>query len=352
MHAEFLDFRVNAGLNDRIVKEYARHYEAWCLLSEDKLIESYKASDIGRFIDRCYQLPKKNRAPYSKMSLQECLDFDVPEVDLVTSKTVQGYYKWLQGIFSYAKRDTVEYIQDSPCTIKRDFKQRIRGVFNSEELKKFEAFAMQTKHSWQKWSLLLAIDTGARRTEIYQLRKTAIRVEDGINYILVTDEHESQRLKTNNVKRKIPIHKRLIELGFLEYVEQAKERILYEITSTESITSWFGRLVVELEIPSVNELDELRSYHSFRHTFISNIRNNHSFDLSLIQQVVGHELSKGGITDKYTHGGASLSRLKNVVDAFNFYNLHSKLQAKNSYFQSLCNKSFINSDRLVMLFSL
>ena len=319
VYAEFLDFKVNAGLSDRLVKEYARHYEAWCLLSEDKAIECYKASDIGRFIDRCYQLPKKNRAPYSKMSLQECLDFDVPEDDLVTPKTVQGYYKWLQGIFSYAKRDTVEYIQHSPCTIKRDFKQRIRGVFNSEELNKFEAFAMRTKHAWQKWSLLLAMYTGARRTEIYQLRKTDIRVEDSINYILVTDEHESQRLKTNNAKRKIPIHKRLIELGFLEYVEQAQERVLYEITSAESITSWFGRLVVELEIPSVNELDELRSYHSFRHTFISNIRNNHTFDLSLIQQIVGHELSKGGITDKYTHGGASLKRLNEVVMSYRFY---------------------------------
>jgi integrase len=78
----------------------------------------------------------------------------------------------------------------------------MRGVFNSEELNKFEAFAMQTKHAWQKWSLLLAMYTGARRTEIYQLRKPDIRVEDAINYILVTDEHESQRLKTNNAKRK------------------------------------------------------------------------------------------------------------------------------------------------------
>ena len=315
VYIEFLDFKVKAGLSERILKEYARYHEAWCLLTEDKAIESYKASDIGRFIDRCYQLPKKNRTPYSKMSLQECLDFDVPEEDLVTPKTVQGYYKWLQGIFSYAKRDTVEYIQHSPCTIKRNFKQRIRGVFTNEELNKFEAFALQTKNAWQKWSLLLAMYTGARRTEIYQLRKPDIRVEDGIKYILVTDEHESQRLKTNNAKRKIPVHKRLIELGFLEYVERSQERILYEITSAESITSWFGRLVVELEIPSVNELDELRSYHSFRHTFISNIRNNHSFDLSLIQQVVGHEISKGGITDKYTHGGASLKRLVEVVDS-------------------------------------
>ncbi|MEQ3442895.1 DUF3258 domain-containing protein [Pseudoalteromonas sp. BZP1] len=316
VHQEFLDFKIKEGLSERLQNEYARFYEIWCLLVEDKPIETYKASDIGRFIDRCYQLPKKNIAPYNKMSFKECLDYDVPSEDCIQPKTVQGYYKWLQGVFSYAKRDTVEYIQHSPCTIKREFKQRIRGAFNSVELNKFETFAMQTKSAWQKWSLLLAMYTGARRTEIYQLRKSDIRREDGVDYILVTDEHESQRLKTENAKRRIPIHKRLIELGFLDYVENTNERILYEITSAESITSWFARLITKLDIASVNELDEMRSFHSFRHTFISNIRNNHSFDLALLQQVVGHELSKGGITDKYTHKSADLKRLAEVVNAF------------------------------------
>ena len=316
VHQEFLEFKIKEGLSERLQNEYARFYEIWCLLVEDKPIETYRASDIGRFIDRCYQLPRKNRAPYSKMSFKECLDYDVPPEDCVQPKTVQGYYKWLQGVFSYAKRDTVEYIQHSPCTIKRKFKQRIRGAFNSAELNKFETFAMQTKSAWQKWSLLLAMYTGARRTEIYQLRKSDIRREDGINYILVTDEHESQRLKTENAKRRIPIHRRLIELGFLDYVENTNERILYEITSAESITSWFARLITKLDIPSVNELDEMRSFHSFRHTFISNIRNNHSFDLALLQQVVGHELSKGGITDKYTHKSADLTRLAEVVNSY------------------------------------
>lgn len=316
VHQEFLEFKIKEGLSERLQNEYARFYEIWCLLVEDKPIEAYKASDIGRFIDRCYQLPRKNRAPYSKMSFKECLDYDVPPEDCVQPKTVQGYYKWLQGVFSYAKRDTVEYIQHSPCTIKREFKQRIRGAFNSTELNKFETFAMQTKSAWQKWSLLLAMYTGARRTEIYQLRKSDIRREGAIDYILVTDEHESQRLKTENAKRRIPIHKRLIELGFLDYVENTDERILYEISSAESITSWFARLITKLDIPSVNELDEMRSFHSFRHTFISNIRNNHSFDLALLQQVVGHELSKGGITDKYTHKSTDLKRLAEVVSGF------------------------------------
>ena len=42
-----------------------------------------------------------------------------------------------------------------------------------------------------------------------------------------------------------------------------------------------------------------------------------SMHLSFIDtQIVGHELSKGGITDKYTYGGASLKRLAEVVNSF------------------------------------
>lgn len=87
VHQEFLEFKIKEGLSECLQNEYARFYEIWCLLVEDKPIETYKASDIGRFIDRCYQLPRKNRAPYSKMSFKECLDYDVPPEDCVQPKT-------------------------------------------------------------------------------------------------------------------------------------------------------------------------------------------------------------------------------------------------------------------------
>ena len=45
--------------------------------------------------------------------------------------------------------------------------------------------------------------------------------------------------------------------------------------------------------------------------------------------MVGHELSKGGITDKYTHGGASLKRLLEVVDSFKLW--WNKLQSIKDY---------------------
>jgi len=66
----------------------------------------------------------------------------------------------------------------------------------------------------------------------------------------------------------------------------------------------------------MSELDELRSFHSLRHTFISYVRNNANFDVALLQQVVGHEISKAGITDNYTHNTASVKRLAEVVNCY------------------------------------
>lgn len=39
------------------------------------------------------------------------------------------------GVFAFAKRDTVGYIETSPCTIKRDFTANVRGIFDDNELR-------------------------------------------------------------------------------------------------------------------------------------------------------------------------------------------------------------------------
>ena len=80
---------------------------------------------------------------------------------------------------------------------------------------------------WKKWIIYLVIYTGARRGELVQLRKEDVKVDEktGRYYLLITDAHESQKLKTENAKRKIPLHQALIDAGFLDYVGLAKERV-------------------------------------------------------------------------------------------------------------------------------
>ncbi|WP_220738599.1 DUF3258 domain-containing protein [Shewanella sp. c952] len=316
VYTEFLQHKIaKKNLSDKMQSDYTRKYVVWEALVKDKPIDLYTPKDIGRFIDRCFELPKMNIGPYSKMSWSERLEVDVPEKDLASTKSVHHYYKWLQGVFAYAKGDTIGYINASPCSIKREFKSRTRGVFDDLELQVFLKAADNEKQLWRKWIVYLGIYTGARRGELVQLRKEDVKFDTATkrHYLLITDVHESQKLKTGNAKRKIPLHMDLINAGFIDYVESCKERVFDSVNNSEVVTAWFARQLHNLEIDSTNELGHIRSFHSFRHTFITKVMNA-GVQVNLVQQVVGHEISSLGITGNYTHKSTELKHVLPVVD--------------------------------------
>lgn len=316
VYAEFLQHKVaKEKLSDKMQQDYARKHVVWQALVEDKPIDLYTPKDIGRFIDRCFELPKMNITPYSKMSWPERLEVDVPEEHLASPKSAHHYYKWLQGVFAYAKSDTIGYVNASPCSIKREYKSRTRGVFDDIELQAFLEAADGEKQQWRKWIVYLGIYTGARRGELVQLRKEDVKFDSASNrhYLLITDIHESQKLKTENAKRKIPLHMDLINADFIEYVESCQERVFEGVNNREVVTAWFARQMQNLEIDSINELGHIRSFHSFRHTFITKVMNA-GVQVNLVQQVVGHEISSLGITGNYTHKSTELKHVLPVVD--------------------------------------
>lgn len=69
------------------------------------------------------------------------------------------------------------------------------------------------------WVPILAAYTGARHEELAALTVDDIRCEDGIHYIDM-NENVNRGLKNFSSVRKIPIHDRLIELGFLDHVKR------------------------------------------------------------------------------------------------------------------------------------
>jgi integrase len=318
VYAEFIQHkRVKEKLTDKMLQSYERQYIVWSAIAEDKPIDSYKPQDIGRFIDRCFELPRMNMTPYNNMTWEQRLDVDAPDDDLQSPKSVQQYYKWLMGVFAYAKRDTIAYITVSPCSIKRNFKARTRGIFSDLELKEFLQAADLEKVLWRKWIIYLGIYTGARRSELVQLRTEDIKLDKETKryYLLITDIHESQKLKTDNAKRKIPLHHDLIKAGFIDYVKTCNERVFSDVKNAEIVTAWMTRQMNSLGIDSTNELEHIRSLHSFRHTFVTKLMNE-GVQVNLLQQVVGHEISSLGITGKYTHKATEISKLVNVIDDF------------------------------------
>jgi integrase len=319
VYAEFLEHKINKDkLSDKMQKSYERLHIVWQAIAEDKPIDTYTPQDIGRFIDRCFELPRMNISPYNKMTWEQRLEVDVPDEDLQSPKSVEQYYKWIMGVFSYAKRDTIAYITISPCSIKRNFKARTRGIFSDVELLLLLKAAKKEQAKWKKWIIYLGIYTGARRGELAQLRKSDVKLDEQTNryYLLITDEHESQKLKTVNSKRKIPIHMALIDAGFIKYVESCSDKVFEELTNVEMVTGWMPRNMASLNIPPTNELDHIRSFHSIRHTFITKCMSEPDVNINLLQQIVGHEISSFGITSNYTHKVTDIKNLLPIIDGF------------------------------------
>jgi integrase len=69
------------------------------------------------------------------------------------------------------------------------------------------------------------------------------------------------------------------------------------------------------KVASKDEYRNIRTFHSFRHSFITKVRNTYP-NLHHLQEVVGHKLQQGKTPDTYTHRIKKMTYLIVVVDSF------------------------------------
>ncbi|WP_084312585.1 site-specific integrase [Pseudomonas jinjuensis] len=167
------------------------------------------------------------------------------------------------------------------------------------------------------WLPLVAYFTGARTNEIAQLDTADIREIDGYPCFDICPDDpkvfEAKRVKTEEA-RQVPIHPRLIELGFLDYVESQREArqkklfgdgLAYLPPRSEGVDhnkeGWAksaGKFFNEgekgyLVAIGVHKPHDGKSLYSFRHTLETNLRHarrdgKRNAEQSLIDAITGH----------------------------------------------------------------
>ncbi|MCD8521060.1 MAG: DUF3258 domain-containing protein [Saccharospirillaceae bacterium] len=313
----FLKEKISGGLTEKIQGDYARFYSDWEEIMEDKEIDNYKRKDIESFLLNVSRLPKRNLKPYKGKAIKELLGAECHAKELIAPKSVSQYKKWIQGVFAYARDE--EIISTSPVSnLKVDSSQTdvTYALYSDSEVRKLVEAAIAESIEWHKWVVLIGVYTGMRLGEIHALHSSSIRFDDDSEryYILVTDEYGG-RLKTEAAKRTVPVHMNLIKFGFLEWSE-SKSGNLFSIRS-KTITQWFGERFRDLAgVSQVDDYGKRKVFHSLRHSFITKARSK-SVSLDKIQQVVGHEKTSAGITDRYTHK-YPVKDLLEVVDAIDY----------------------------------
>lgn len=150
------------------------------------------------------------------------------------------------------------------------------------------------------WLPLLGLFTGARLNELGQLLITDIQ-RDPVPHFRI------RRAKNSESLREVPLHPRLVELGFMDYVDALRaagqERLWPYLrsrgvlkTNGEVLGKWFNRyLHQELGFPRTVV------FHSFRHTF-KDLCRNAGIARDVHHQLTGH--ASGATGDAYGAGYA------------------------------------------------
>jgi integrase len=241
---------------------YERNLEIWLHLVKDKPIDEYTTKEIGQAIDLCFQLPASNKAPYNRMSWKQRVKCKViDESDKVSRKSVGAIYKWLKSVFAFACDEEIGYIEKNPCTIKRDFKPATRGYFDDCELRLMQEGVMNPEKSWHKWVTLIAMYHGMRRGEICQLRREDIQLDSKTQrpFFFVRSLGTEQNVKTANSVRKIPIHRNVLSLGFMDWIND-KEGKIFEGIEARAVTGWFSRFMNNCKVDSKDEYGNIRTF--------------------------------------------------------------------------------------------
>lgn len=95
------------------------------------------------------------------------------------------------------------------------------------------------KHTYFKenpdafWVCMIALFTGARINAAITLQYKDILIKDGVNCIQFRSDHPIKQLKNDASERLVPIHKQLLDLGFINYINQQKEKL--KATDTDFI---------------------------------------------------------------------------------------------------------------------
>lgn len=154
---------------------------------------------------------------------------------------------------------------------------------------------------------LIAMFQGFRGNEIAQLSTDSIIEKDGIYCYSIYPSSEDKRVKTENSKRLIPIHSKIIECGFLGLVEAQKKKGEKQIFSNLNYYSdsgyWkdFGDDFNEKLKPQFVDKDYLNNdkfqidFHSFKHLLSSKLRSYEGIGETKIKYLSAHSL-KGNLT--------------------------------------------------------
>lgn len=325
------------GANTVREAEYAvRRFQEW---HSDLLLAKIDKGKARDFRDALSRLPTRLPKDLQKLSLRDLLKRDLSKFPLVYATTVNKSLQLLSGIVAHAIRegrmDDVANFVNPFQGIKLAIDAREvegREIFNAADLNAIFSTPIYKNGERPRggggeaafWLPLIALCTGARQGELAQLRIADLKQdkETGLWFFDISTEG-GRSIKTASARRKVPVHKALLDIGLLDYRascqddDAAGDSSLWPDIKSDAQgrragpwSKWFNRYL--RDVAKVE--DRGKVFHSFRHTF-KRLARDAGISEELHDALTGH--SGGGVGRSYGSGFGlkALAEALNSIDA-------------------------------------
>ncbi|EKO3501896.1 tyrosine-type recombinase/integrase [Vibrio fluvialis] len=322
------DVRVNSSIEQAVSHKSGvslnNLYQQWMLerLKEQTWTEK-TTEDIERkfkFLFK-YVSPKTDVSDFgNKQAIAVKVKLLEKELAVLTlNKYLQAYssfFKWIKQ-HGYISNNPFEGISLKETRRAQEQREAFAFDFVPIVLQQAEKLSSGSHaKNYYKWIPLIAAYSGMRLNEICQLYKEDIQEEDGIKCFVIDDKFHGQRLKTPSAKRIVPIHHKIVEAGFFDYIESNEsDRCFPELASGrdgygKNASRWFNERLMKKFFPKSKCV-----FHSFRHTVADKMMKS-DVDKGIAKAVLGHA-EESETFGRYAKG-YSANQLKRAIDKLNY----------------------------------
>tara|TARA_R110002074_G_scaffold402322_1_gene606917 strand:+ start:71 stop:1645 length:1575 start_codon:yes stop_codon:yes gene_type:complete len=169
------------------------------------------------------------------------------------------------------------------------------------------------------WMFVLALFSGARLGELCYLDIDDVVSVDGTRFLHIHNVDDDKQIKTKSSRRVVPVHHRILALGFERYLESLGPsgrlfpdlKTIGKSSPSHRFSKWANELIDDVGIVS-----RKLPFYSLRHTFITGCRNA-GIPEDIHQRFTGHINGNVG----RTYGGIDDQKLREFIDQVQFNGL-------------------------------
>ena len=335
---EFIsDYKDTKNWNDSVIADYSSTLNLLIeFIGANKDITSITHTQLIEFRNLLKLIPK------NRSKLVACKDKNIFELsklknlELLSVTSVNKYLAKIISLYIYASNNG--YITTNPSNnlfiavkTKANEEREAYDIQDINRLLSSDTYTTKVKETYiskpeKVFIPLISLLMGMRLNEICQLYIEDIINIDGI-YCIDINEKDDKRVKYSST-RIVPIHPLLIKNGFLEYIKSIDKRKTKRVwpnlkyTKEKGYSNSFSKYFQRVNRKDITE-NKKRVFHSFRHTFINNLKQNQTIP-SIISDIVGH--STNSITMNRYGKDYNIPLLYEAISTINYdINLDLKL---------------------------